>query len=299
MKWGLVPHWSKHEDAKLSTMNARREALTESAQGMWASIKGRKRCAVICEGYYEWLKKGAERLPHFMKHKDGRLMLLAGLYDCTVLEGQTEPLWTFTIVTTDASPEMDWLHDRQPVILSTTDELKKWLDTSSQQWSPELAKILEPYHDDKAPLVWYRVPKEVGKVGAESPAFIEPVSERKDGIEAMFARQKEGPKAAGSPGKKRKRSVSPVPGPSNTSETHVKSEVQPDAEKVNAWEDNMKIEYVDEKAKELEKTPEPSERKPVDKKAKPSPRKPSPRKQKASEAAAAGSQKITSFFAKT
>ena len=39
--------------------------------------------------YYEWLKKGKERLPHFTKHSDGRLMLLAGLWDCVVLEGKS------------------------------------------------------------------------------------------------------------------------------------------------------------------------------------------------------------------
>jgi len=33
------------------------------------------------------------------------------------------------------------------------------------------------------------VPKEVGKVGVQSPTFIEPVQNRKDGIEAMFSRQ--------------------------------------------------------------------------------------------------------------
>jgi len=35
----------------------------------------------------------------------------------------------------------------------------------------------------------YAVPGEVGKVGVESPTFIEPVQNRKDGIEAMFMRQ--------------------------------------------------------------------------------------------------------------
>jgi putative SOS response-associated peptidase YedK len=49
MKWGLVPHWSKHEDKTLSTSNARAENLV-SEGGMWASIKGRKRCVVVCEG---------------------------------------------------------------------------------------------------------------------------------------------------------------------------------------------------------------------------------------------------------
>ena len=50
MKWGLVPHFSKHEDPTLKTINARCEALIEGQAGIWASIKGRKRCAVVCEG---------------------------------------------------------------------------------------------------------------------------------------------------------------------------------------------------------------------------------------------------------
>lgn len=37
----------------------------------------------------------------------------------------------------------------------------------------------------------YAVPKEVGKVGRESPTFIEPVANRKDGIEAMFSKQRD------------------------------------------------------------------------------------------------------------
>lgn len=35
----------------------------------------------------------------------------------------------------------------------------------------------------------YQVPKEVGKVGTESPTFIEPIGTRKDGIQAMFSKQ--------------------------------------------------------------------------------------------------------------
>ena len=54
----------------------------------------------------------------------------------------------------------------------------------------------------------YPVSPDVGKVGNESPTFIESISERKDGIMAMFASQgSEKPKSS-SP-IKRKRSVSP------------------------------------------------------------------------------------------
>ena len=45
--------------------------------------------------------------------------------------------------------------------------------------------------DEKYNLVCYAVPKEIGKIGRESSTFIEPVSKRKDGIEAMFAKQKQ------------------------------------------------------------------------------------------------------------
>ena len=38
--------------------------------------------------YYEWLKKGSQRIPHFVRHKDQRLMLFAGLYDSVTFEGE-------------------------------------------------------------------------------------------------------------------------------------------------------------------------------------------------------------------
>ncbi|OCH91352.1 DUF159-domain-containing protein [Obba rivulosa] len=276
MKWGLVPHWSKYEDASLSTTNARAEKLLEGG-GMWGSIKTKRRCAVICEGYYEWLKKGKERLPYFTRHKDGRLMLLAGLYDRAFLEGSNEPLWTFTVVTTDANKEFSWLHDRQPVILSTTEALNTWLDTSSDRWSPELTNLLDSYNDPDSPLVCYQVPKEVGKVGTESPTFIQPIAERKDGIAAMFANQRKARSLPPtSPAKmKRKRSSSPPYGTGGVSDEKVK--VGKEARKVNAWEDDDEIEYVDTS------NPSPS----------------SPKKQKLEKAESSSKNKITDFFGKS
>ena len=56
-------------------------------------------------GYFEWQKKGNTRIPHFVKHKDGKIMLLAGMWDVATIdkeEGQQEDLYTFTIVTTNA-----------------------------------------------------------------------------------------------------------------------------------------------------------------------------------------------------
>jgi hypothetical protein len=52
----------------------------------------------------------------------------------------------------------------------------------------------------------YQVPKEIGRVGNESPTFIEPIEHRKDGIQAMFSKQLDAKSSA----LKRERSPSPL-----------------------------------------------------------------------------------------
>jgi len=68
------------------------------------------------------------------------------------------------------------------------------------------------------PSTSYQVPKEIGKVGIESPTLIEPVAHRKDGIQAMFAKQRSKQEATG----KRKRDSSPQPNLSKADATEGK-----------------------------------------------------------------------------
>ncbi|KAF7347358.1 LigB domain-containing protein [Mycena venus] len=270
MKWGLVPHYSKFEDKNLNTTNARAENLVEGG-GMWAGLKGPKRCAVVCQGYYEWLTKGKTKLPHFVKPKNGKLMLMAGLWDAVVLQGETETLWTFTIVTTTANSSFSWLHERQPVILHTDEALNAWLDTSSQKWSEDLVPLLAP---TTCALECYQVPKEVGKVGTESSTFIEPVANRKDGIQAMFNKQKQA--QAATPKKApAKRRLSPA-------------------------EDDDEVQVVDGPSSSKKKKPAPpsddDEIQIVDGPSTPKRAKPTPKKK--TDTPQASSSKITSFFNK-
>ncbi|KAF8310790.1 DUF159-domain-containing protein [Clavulina sp. PMI_390] len=200
MRWGVVPHYSKVEDKTLSTINAKGEHLTDGTSSLWNGLKGSKRCVVPIEGYYEWLKKSSDKVPHFTKYKDDRIMMVAGLWDVVTLEGAEEPLYTFTIVTTDSSKQLSFLHDRMPVVLTSEDDIELWL--SDSDWSKAHAQLVKPCEEIKFDC--YPVPKEVGKVGAEDPSFVRPVSERKDGIEAMFKRQ-----VAGSSSSKLKTTSSP------------------------------------------------------------------------------------------
>jgi putative SOS response-associated peptidase YedK len=93
MKWGLVPFWTKRQPdygSLMRTINCRDDSLIED-RGMWTSMKRKKRCVVVCQGYYEWLKRGPggkERIPHYTRRKDSDLMFLAGLWDCVSYEGE-------------------------------------------------------------------------------------------------------------------------------------------------------------------------------------------------------------------
>ena len=195
MKWGLVPFWTKRNPdygSIMKTINARDDSLATKG-GMWGTMKHKKRCIVVAQGFYEWLKKdgGKSKIPHYTKRKDGQLMCFAGLWDCVRYEGTDEKHYTYTIITTDSNPQLSFLHDRMPVILENgSDQLRTWLDPGRSEWSKELQSLLKPFAGE---LDCYPVSQEVGKVGNNSPMFIVPVasSENKNNIANFFSNAKQ------------------------------------------------------------------------------------------------------------
>ncbi|QBZ63527.1 hypothetical protein PoMZ_05209 [Pyricularia oryzae] len=190
MKWGLIPFWTKRNpdySSMMKTINCRDDSLAANG-GMWNTMKARKRCIVIAEGFYEWLKVGPkERVPYYIKRKDGGLLLLAGLWDCVKYENDDRKHYTYTIITTDSNKSLKFLHDRMPVILEpASDDLNTWLNPKRHEWNKELQSILKPWDGD---LEIYAVSKDVNKVGNSSSSFIVPVAskENKNNIANFFA----------------------------------------------------------------------------------------------------------------
>ncbi|KAH8599381.1 hypothetical protein B0O99DRAFT_504485 [Bisporella sp. PMI_857] len=198
MRWGLIPFWTKRSPdygSMMKTINCRDDSLIED-RGMWTTMKKKKRCIIVAQGFYEWLNKGKQKIPHFVKRKDGQLMCAAGLWDAVKYEDSKEKLYTYTIITTSSNRQLSFLHDRMPVILDNgTEELRRWLDPSITTWSRDLQGLLMPF---KGELEIYPVSQDVGKVGNNSPSFIIPVnsSENKSNIANFFAKGA----AKGSPG---------------------------------------------------------------------------------------------------
>ncbi len=89
-------------------------------------------------------------------------------------------------------------------------------------------------------VISYKVPKQVGKIGTESPTFVEPIAERKDGIAAMFSKQLQHKTSTVSPPKMNKRKGSPID--SNVGQEVKKAKV--DIFDVDVWQDDSDIEYI-------------------------------------------------------
>lgn len=203
MRWGLLPHHTtsipRGVDA-MRTINARDDAVL-SGRSMWTPLlRSGKRCIIFAQGFYEWLKKdeGAQKIAHFVgmqipgngrKDAEGKqrgMMPMAGLWEKCTIEGKD--VYSFRIITTDSNDQLNFLHDRMPVILPDERAMRIWLGAGEDVTQEEVCKLLRPYSQN---LDCYPVPREVGRVGNDNANFILPVSMRKDGIQAAFGRAKQ------------------------------------------------------------------------------------------------------------
>lgn len=195
MKWGLIPSFA--EDMKRwtgRTFNCRKDSLLEG-RSIWVPPRKHKRCLVFAEGYYEWMNQGKNKVPYFIKRKDGNLICFAGLWEknTKVDEKGTKhsddnPLYSFTIVTTDAHKGMEWLHSRMPLIVDPTDKfVEKWLDPSYEWGAHEkdLASFIKSYDPDKLEI--YEVSTDVNRIGQDSPNMTKPVKKHD-----FFTKRKKG-----------------------------------------------------------------------------------------------------------
>jgi putative SOS response-associated peptidase YedK len=162
-------------------INARAESVL--GKGAFAKAALARRCIVPADGWYEWQKsptavdaKGKPRKqPFYVRRADGAPVAFAGLYefwrDRSVPEGDSDAwLTTFTIITTDAEPGLDRIHDRQPLVLEP-DQWEQWLDPDEHD--PEVVRrFLEFAHPGRFDA--YPVGRAVGSTSANGPLLVEP-----------------------------------------------------------------------------------------------------------------------------
>ncbi|KAI8807857.1 hypothetical protein BJ742DRAFT_678550, partial [Cladochytrium replicatum] len=175
MTWGFVPFWTKETpnyNNYLNTINARDDSLLEN-KPLWNRAKQSQRCVVVVQGFFEWLKKGKERLAYYFHPPDpSSLLFLAGLWDSCSLPSSTDTLFSYSIVTVSASKIVSFLHDRMPAILHSKVDVDRWLDPDVPFDS--VKHLLRPTEDN---LVATRVGSFVNKIGNDSELCVTPFQE--------------------------------------------------------------------------------------------------------------------------
>jgi putative SOS response-associated peptidase YedK len=153
--WGFVPnHMTSKERAdefvqKYNTLNAKGETIFER-QTFKEAIK-RKRCLVLCSGFFEWRhqkvegKKKAEKYPFYITLKNNEMFVFGGVWDSFTDRETGEVFNTFSIVTTQANDLMEVVHNskmRMPLIIDP-EKAMNWL--SDDLSDDEIKSFIKPF----------------------------------------------------------------------------------------------------------------------------------------------------------
>ncbi|MCB0828365.1 MAG: SOS response-associated peptidase [Solirubrobacterales bacterium] len=127
-RWGLVPVWAKDLKAGYKMINARSDRVLKSRAYGPLIKKGRHRCLIMGDGFFEWMKAENPKSPRQPMHftvDGGEPFAFAGL--TTTREWEGEQLTSCTMMTTSANEVVEPVHDRMPVILPNPEAEAAWL----------------------------------------------------------------------------------------------------------------------------------------------------------------------------
>lgn len=182
LKWGLVPSWADDETIGNSLINARAETVREKR--IFADAYEQRRCLVLADGFYEWVKQGERKQPYRVAFTDDRPFAMAGLWErWTPPQTQSglddfgagatpsadpDPVETFTVVTTEPNDLVSSLHHRMAVVLDESEE-ETWLTGDAD----EVEQLLDPYPDGA--MEAYPVSTQVNSPANDGPELVEEI----------------------------------------------------------------------------------------------------------------------------
>jgi len=180
----LIPCNSHHDGILVAARLGRRADLD------LGGVATRRACCGF--SFYEWPETGrSSKSPMYSKLKDGKLMVMAGLWDRPAAGQETD---TFAIVTVESTAKLAPHHERMPLILGAPRNVRAWL--TDDGWSAKLEAMMRPYVGE---LESYKVTPNINNIHADLATFVEPVAERKGTLISMFAAQANHPPESSSP----------------------------------------------------------------------------------------------------
>jgi putative SOS response-associated peptidase YedK len=148
LRWGLVPPWARRLRAGPEPINARAESLLDKRLFAPLLARADRRCLVIADGWYEWLRPErprGERVPFRYTVDGGAPFAFAGLWDERRLGG--ERLASVTVLTTTANAVCAPVHDRMPCVLASPEAEAAWL--SPDVTAEDALELLAPVEAER------------------------------------------------------------------------------------------------------------------------------------------------------
>jgi putative SOS response-associated peptidase YedK len=178
MRWGFQPAWMRNDGQRPPPINARSESLLE--RPMFRSAVAHGRCLIPADGFYEWMVVPGQKTkqPMYIRLKGGPIFAFAGLY----VQGKDDVGETCVIVTTAANAAISSIHERMPVILDRSVEMR-WLDRDLEDGQAALS-YLQPVSPEQFEV--YPVSSQVSSARNEGPELIEPLEGAVMGAPRLF-----------------------------------------------------------------------------------------------------------------
>ena len=148
-EWGLVPSFAVREDQakdmQNKTLNARNDTIYERKSYKDAIIN--QRCVLVVDGFFEWRHAANEKIPYYVYPKDETVFYLGCIYTNWTNKETGEMKDTFSIITTEANPLMEFIHNskkRMPLILDK-DDIAVWIDPETPKET--VNGLMKPYNE--------------------------------------------------------------------------------------------------------------------------------------------------------
>jgi putative SOS response-associated peptidase YedK len=167
MRWGLIPTWAKAgTGAAVGVINARAETVAEKPS--FREAGDRRRCLIPADGFLEWETVAGKKHPHWFRLNGGRAFGFAGLWEPPAPAAR-HPEPTVTILTVEATADLDDYHDRMPAMLRP-ERFHAWL--SAPDWDAARA-VLEPW--PAGSVTHFPVSPALNAAGVERAELLRPV----------------------------------------------------------------------------------------------------------------------------
>ena len=170
MLWQLIPAFSKTFDSTYNMFNSRDDSFLK--KGFKQNLLRRSRCIIPANHFYEWEKRGSEKIPIKFEMADQSLFSLGGIY--SIWQDPQGPVrYSCSIITVPPNKVVAPVHNRMPFILPQKWE-KKWLDPSFTDIDA-LVDMMEPF--PAAQMRAARVSSEVNSTRNDGPHLMEEIEE--------------------------------------------------------------------------------------------------------------------------